>query len=148
MPRAKSSPKQKVETTGDAAALATHAEPFDASMPMARTSACSPFPRRTRRVASVPVAQNMIHFELSGAGKILGVGNGDPSCHEPDTFMPKTPVRSVAGQRLALETGYAFREGRNRVRNSRQDFDDSSWKTIKAKTDGDLANGVERSKPT
>jgi beta-galactosidase len=32
----------------------------------------------------VPVADNEIMFELSGAGKVIGVGNGDPSSHEPD----------------------------------------------------------------
>jgi beta-galactosidase len=32
----------------------------------------------------VPTADNLIHFKLSGPGKIIGVGNGDPSCHEPD----------------------------------------------------------------
>jgi beta-galactosidase len=32
----------------------------------------------------VPVADNEIVFELSGNGKIIGVGNGDPSSHEPD----------------------------------------------------------------
>ncbi|HEV2436088.1 MAG TPA: beta-galactosidase GalA [Verrucomicrobiae bacterium] len=32
----------------------------------------------------VPVADNLIHFALSGPGRIIGVGNGDPSCHEPD----------------------------------------------------------------
>ena len=32
----------------------------------------------------VPTAGNLVHFELSGPGKIIGVGNGDPSCHEPD----------------------------------------------------------------
>jgi beta-galactosidase len=32
----------------------------------------------------VPVATNLVDFELEGPGKILGVGNGDPSCHEPD----------------------------------------------------------------
>ena len=32
----------------------------------------------------VPVADNQIVFQLSGAGKIIGVGNGDPSSHEPD----------------------------------------------------------------
>jgi len=32
----------------------------------------------------MPVADNEIVFELSGPGKILGVGNGDPSSHEPD----------------------------------------------------------------
>ena len=38
----------------------------------------------------VPVAANLVHFELSGPGKILGVGNGDPSCHEPDVFSTAT----------------------------------------------------------
>ncbi|MBV4355506.1 beta-galactosidase GalA [Pinibacter aurantiacus] len=32
----------------------------------------------------VPDAANMINFTISGPGKIIGVGNGDPSCHEPD----------------------------------------------------------------
>ncbi|HXI69823.1 MAG TPA: beta-galactosidase GalA [Verrucomicrobiae bacterium] len=36
----------------------------------------------------VPDAANKIHFELTGPGKILGVGNGDPSSHEPDVFQP------------------------------------------------------------
>ncbi|PWA05170.1 beta-galactosidase GalA [Flavobacterium psychrotolerans] len=32
----------------------------------------------------VPNANNMISFYLSGDAKIIGVGNGDPSSHEPD----------------------------------------------------------------
>ena len=32
----------------------------------------------------VPTADNTVHFELSGPGKIIGIGNGDPSCHEAD----------------------------------------------------------------
>jgi beta-galactosidase len=32
----------------------------------------------------VPVAGNEISFRVSGAGKLIGVGNGDPSSHEPD----------------------------------------------------------------
>jgi len=32
----------------------------------------------------VPVADNESAFQLSGEGKIIGVGNGDPSSHEPD----------------------------------------------------------------
>ncbi|HUZ47979.1 MAG TPA: beta-galactosidase GalA [Terriglobia bacterium] len=32
----------------------------------------------------VPVADNEIEFELSGNGKVIGVGNGNPSSHEPD----------------------------------------------------------------
>lgn len=32
----------------------------------------------------VPNADNNIRFVISGPGKIIGVGNGDPSSHEPD----------------------------------------------------------------
>ncbi len=35
----------------------------------------------------VPVADNLIEFELKGPGKIIGVGNGDPSSHEPDKYI-------------------------------------------------------------
>jgi len=43
----------------------------------------------------VPVAANMISFTLEGPGRILGVGNGDPSCHEPDVFVGSAPVRAL-----------------------------------------------------
>jgi beta-galactosidase len=32
----------------------------------------------------MPVASNEVTFEISGSGKLIGVGNGDPSCHESD----------------------------------------------------------------
>ena len=32
----------------------------------------------------VPMADNLITFEVTGSGKLIGVGNGDPSSHEPD----------------------------------------------------------------
>lgn len=32
----------------------------------------------------VPTANNEVRFEVSGAGRIVGVGNGNPSSHEPD----------------------------------------------------------------
>jgi beta-galactosidase len=32
----------------------------------------------------VPDAQNLLHFSVIGRAKIIGVGNGDPSSHEPD----------------------------------------------------------------
>lgn len=37
----------------------------------------------------VPTAANEITFTLNGPGKIIGVGNGDPSSHEPDQFLEK-----------------------------------------------------------
>jgi beta-galactosidase len=32
----------------------------------------------------MPVASNEVTFEVGGNGKLIGVGNGDPSCHESD----------------------------------------------------------------
>ncbi|HKO18072.1 MAG TPA: beta-galactosidase GalA [Acidobacteriaceae bacterium] len=32
----------------------------------------------------VPTADNKISFAVSGPAAVIGVGNGDPSCHEPD----------------------------------------------------------------
>lgn len=32
----------------------------------------------------VPIADNEVAFQVSGSGKIIGVGNGNPSSHEPD----------------------------------------------------------------
>ncbi len=39
----------------------------------------------------VPTASNLIAFKVSGAGTLIGVGNGDPNCQESD----KEPVRSL-----------------------------------------------------
>jgi beta-galactosidase len=32
----------------------------------------------------VPIADNKVTFRVSGEGKLIGVGNGDPTCHESD----------------------------------------------------------------
>jgi len=39
----------------------------------------------------VPTANNRISFSVTGPGKLIGVGNGDPNCHESD----KEPRRSL-----------------------------------------------------
>ena len=39
----------------------------------------------------VAVADNFVEFEISGPGRIIGVGNGDPTCHESE----KEPCRSL-----------------------------------------------------
>jgi beta-galactosidase len=44
----------------------------------------------------VPTASNKMSFKLSGPGKIIGVGNGDPSCHEADRpGAPDSAARSA-----------------------------------------------------
>jgi beta-galactosidase len=40
-----------------------------------------------RQGREVPDVNAMVRFTISGAGKIIGVGNGDPSSHEPDKYM-------------------------------------------------------------
>ncbi len=43
----------------------------------------------------VPDADNMIQFAIEGDGKIIGVGNGDPSSHEPDKCTDGAWQRSL-----------------------------------------------------
>ena len=58
----------------------------------------------------VPTAGNLVTFSLAGAGRIAGVGNGDPTCHEPDqagqrsAFGGKCLVLVGAGDRTARLT--------------------------------------------
>lgn len=43
----------------------------------------------------VPDANNLIQFSISGDAKIIGVGNGDPSSHEPDKCEDRKWQRSA-----------------------------------------------------
>jgi beta-galactosidase len=40
---------------------------------------------------AIPTADNLVNFKVTGAGVLLGVGNGDPNCQESD----KGPTRSL-----------------------------------------------------
>ncbi len=40
---------------------------------------------------AVPTADDLVHFKVTGAGALIGVGNGDPNCQESD----KEPKRSL-----------------------------------------------------
>ena len=52
----------------------------------------------------VPTADNLVTFEVSGAGRVAGVGNGNPGDHDPDrasyrhAFNGKCMVIVGAGQ--------------------------------------------------
>jgi beta-galactosidase len=43
----------------------------------------------------VPVASNFVQFAVTG-GRIIGVGNGDPSCHEPDNGSARSLFNGCA----------------------------------------------------
>ena len=75
----------RVETTGKAVTIRTvadrntiHADGEDVSVVTVQAL--------DGEGREVPIADNLIHFELLANGKIIGVGNGDPSSHEPDKF--------------------------------------------------------------
>jgi beta-galactosidase len=78
----------------------------------------------------VPLAQNKVNFAIEGAGKILGVGNGDPNCHDPDTFIPVQSMRGIAvgGWRWKLANVPGDRRVLPEYSN---DFDDSAWAVAK-----------------
>jgi beta-galactosidase len=78
--------QDSVETTGDPAAVrlepdrtAIDADGRDVSVVTVSV--------RDGQGRVAPVASNNVQFELEGPGRILGVGNGDPSCHEPDVVF-------------------------------------------------------------
>jgi beta-galactosidase len=44
----------------------------------------------------VPDAGNLVSFRLAGPAKLIGVGNGDPSCHEPDKADRRSAFNGLA----------------------------------------------------
>jgi beta-galactosidase len=89
----------------------------------------------------VPVAADLIHFELSGPGKMLGVGNGDPSCHEPDVYLPVWTNYSVAAN-----NGWRWQNISNpwnpNLPETAASFDDSTWAPASVESaSGPLTNG-------
>jgi beta-galactosidase len=57
----------------------------------------------------VPDAQNLVSFSLKGNAKIIGVGNGDPSSHEPDKCAEGNWQRKLFNGhcQLILQSGYS-----------------------------------------
>jgi beta-galactosidase len=43
----------------------------------------------------VPLADNKVTFALSGPASVIGVGNGDPSCHEPDKASQRSAFNGL-----------------------------------------------------
>jgi beta-galactosidase len=54
---------------------------------------------------AVPTADSLVSFSCQGAGRILGVGNGDPSSHEPDCYRDVVEVLELAGTRMRAIDG-------------------------------------------
>ena len=118
----------KVETTGDATQiqLTPDRQTINADGADVAVFTVSALDAQGR---PVPVAQNKIHFSIEGNGKIIGVGNGDPSCHEPDVFVPTAPAHNIAVENWRWELA-TIPKNRSTLPEYGNDFDDSAWKTI------------------
>ncbi|MFZ0761424.1 MAG: beta-galactosidase GalA [Candidatus Sulfotelmatobacter sp.] len=86
--------EEKVETTGPAAAIKltpsrTTINPDGEDLSIITVAVTDAEGR------VVPVADNLVSFDVSGGGKIIGVGNGDPSSHEPDVYLNYAPGKEV-----------------------------------------------------
>lgn len=57
---------------------------------------------KDKKGREVPDATQLIHFSLLGDAKIIGVGNGDPSSHEPDKCTDKNWQRSLFSGKCQL----------------------------------------------
>ena len=126
----------KEETTGDATAiqLAPNRTTINADGEDVSVFTVSATDAQGR---VVPVAANKINLSVTGAGKILGVGNGDPSCHEPDTYVPEQPMKAIADNnwswKLVDDTSRKLASPGNADYDPA--FDDSSWD--KTSSEGD-----------
>lgn len=82
------------ETTGPAVALGLELDASAVSLRVIADGQCA-VPVTVYALDAdgrrVPTASSFVVFELAGPGRIIGVGNGDPTCHESD----KLPHRSL-----------------------------------------------------
>jgi beta-galactosidase len=109
----------QVETTGEPASV--HATPHKSTLQAdGQDVAIIAVQANDAQGRLVPTASNPIAFEITGPGRIIGVGNGDPSSHEPDQYVAKTAAAAVVWRILPVNGA----ENRPEVA---PDFNDSSW---------------------
>jgi beta-galactosidase len=68
---------------------------------------------------AVPTASNLIGFKVSGAGKLIGVGNGDPNCPESD----QQPKRSLFNGLAQVIVQATRREGEIHIEAVKEGWD-------------------------
>jgi beta-galactosidase len=69
----------------------------------------------------VPTADNDVTFSIEGPGKIIGVGNGNPTSHEPDQYLETINTVKIENLKEKLvDTNSSIEE-------IKADYDDSKW---------------------
>jgi beta-galactosidase len=131
----------KVDTTGAPAAVELH--PYGSGIE-ADGEAVAVFKVSVADAQGriVPTAGNSISFDLDGPGRIIGVGNGDPSCHEPDTFITASSSRGIAvGGWRWKKLADPYPEN---MAEEGATFDDASWEAIDVSGDSGALGLRER----
>ena len=55
----------------------------------------------------VPAADNKVAWAVGGPGSVIGVGNGDPSCHEPDRATERSAFNGLCMAIVQSKRGQA-----------------------------------------
>lgn len=114
---------RSVETTGPAAGLE-----LEVDRPRILADGCDAAVITVRAVdaaaRAVPTADQTIHFKIEGAGRIIGVGNGDPSSLEADCSSESVELIELTAMRSRV-IGDASASAE-----IEPDFDDSSWPSL------------------
>ncbi|MBS1661794.1 MAG: DUF4982 domain-containing protein [Bacteroidetes bacterium] len=65
----------------------------------------------------VPDAKDLLHFSIKGPARIIGVGNGDPTSHEPDQFAPGEWQRRLFGGKcqVIVQSAMELTKGKNPI---------------------------------
>ncbi len=96
--------RHRVETTGEPVALGIEVQFEDWQRRDVRTGESDALPVTVYAVDAegrrVPNANNKVSFSVSG-GRVLGVGNGDPLCHEPDVAETRSLYNGLASAIIA-----------------------------------------------
>jgi beta-galactosidase len=82
---------QSVKTTGAPAALSLTPDRAQVAADGRDVSVVTVDVRDRDRLL-VPTAGNRVTFAVRGPGRIIGVGNGDPSCLEPDVYVESVQI--------------------------------------------------------
>ena len=130
----------KVETTGEPAVVTLEPDRANISADGEDVSVVN-LAVRDAQGRVVPTATNLVRFTLSGPGKIIGVGNGDPSCHEPDVVIPDVPMRLITLEDWRWKLGADARK--SGIPEYDEQFDDSAWDKVDVESergplDGDV----------
>ena len=91
--------QRKLETTGDPAAVSLFANRASLKAD-GEDVAVVTVEVKDKEGRPVPTAGNEVRFQLEGPGKIIGVGNGDPSCHEPDRYIDTVSQVKITGLKM------------------------------------------------